>query len=81
MARGRVVMAQHFPEKGEQPNGHGGFPKNLLSLPFHKAIAELEKVLIEEALREAKGNKTEAADRLQINRRLLYNKLVEHKIE
>jgi len=81
MARGRVVMAQHFPENGEKPNVHGGIPENLLSLPFHKAIAELEKLLIEEALREAKGNKTEAADRLQINRRLLYNKIVEHKIE
>ena len=44
----------------------------LLSLPFHKAVGELE--LIENALRLASGNRTEAANRLQINRRLLYQK-------
>jgi len=82
MARGRVVMAHHFPEKTVATNGHGdNFPEHLLVLPFHKAVAELEKLLIEDALREAKGNKSEAADRLQINRRLLYNKIIEHKIE
>jgi two-component system NtrC family response regulator len=52
----------------------------LLSLPFHKALGELERRLIEKALREAEGNKTDAANRLQINRRLLYNKIEEHKI-
>ena len=53
----------------------------LLDLPFHKSIAELEKRLIARALRDAGGNKSEAANRLQINRRLLYNKIEEHKIE
>jgi DNA-binding NtrC family response regulator len=82
MARGRVVMPHHFPDNISNSNGcASGFPENLLVLPFHKAVAELEKLLIEEALRGANGNKTEAADRLQINRRLLYNKIVEHKIE
>jgi regulatory Fis family protein len=47
-------------------------------LPFHKAVAELEKTLITEALRASKGNKTEAADRLQINRRLLYKKMTDY---
>jgi DNA-binding NtrC family response regulator len=81
MARGRVVMPSHFPFKTEVPvrpdaNGCG----DLLSLPFHKALAELERRLIEKALRESGGNKTDAANRLQINRRLLYNKIEEHKI-
>jgi two-component system, NtrC family, response regulator len=49
-------------------------------LPFHKALAELERRLIEKALRESAGNKTEAANRLQINRRLLYDKIQEHNI-
>jgi DNA-binding NtrC family response regulator len=57
-----------------------GSDLELLSLPFHKALAELERRLVEKALREAGGNKTEAANRLQINRRLLYNKMEEHKI-
>ena len=52
-----------------------------MSLPFHKAVGELEKRLIENALRLAEGNKTEAANRLQINRRLLYQKIEEHHIK
>jgi DNA-binding NtrC family response regulator len=82
MARGRVLMPSHFPAKSAADNGSAvkQSQSDLLSLPFHKSIAELEKRLIENALNEAKGNKTEAADRLQINRRLLYNKIEEHKI-
>ncbi len=83
MARGRVLMHSHFPEKltGEHRNGSGEMQAELLSLPFHKAVAMLEKHLIENALKDACGNKTDAANRLQINRRLLYNKMTEHKIE
>ncbi len=83
MARGRVIMPAHFPKKSAPENlADSGQPQtNLLSLPFHQSIAELEKRLIENALHEAKGNKTEAADSLQINRRLLYNKMEEHRIK
>ena len=83
MARGRVVMATHFPLEPEAVRGHSsnGNGLELLSLPFHKALAELERRLIAKALRESGGNKTEAANRLQINRRLLYNKIEEHKID
>lgn len=83
MARGRVVMPEHFPAKAS-PNGNGDSHQlelDLLALPFHKSIAELEKRLIQKALRDSEGNKSEASDRLQINRRLLYNKIEEHKIE
>jgi DNA-binding NtrC family response regulator len=83
MARGRVIMPSHFPLDGA--SGERGEPNSLqaelLSLPFHKAVAELEKALIAGALRDSKGNKTEAADRLQINRRLLYKKMTDYKIE
>jgi DNA-binding NtrC family response regulator len=82
MARGRVLMPSHFPAIKTHSNGDEKHPSDdLLSLPFHKAVAELEKRLIENALRTTNGNKTEAADLLQIQRRLLYNKLGEHKIE
>lgn len=55
---------------------------DLFALPFHKAVSELERCLIgKKALKEAEGNKSDAANRLQINRRLLYKKLEEHKIE
>jgi DNA-binding NtrC family response regulator len=83
MARGRVVMPIHFPIDGSAPprNNSNGSKPEFLSLPFHKAVAELERSLIEKALRESGGNKTDAADRLQINRRLLYKKLSDYKIE
>jgi DNA-binding NtrC family response regulator len=82
MASGRVVMPNHFPATaGDSRAGHSnGNNLELLSLPFHKALGELERRLIEQALRESGGNKTDAANRLQINRRLLYNKIEEHKI-
>jgi len=83
MARGRVLMPSHFPGAAGEAGGDGTGRDHaeLLCLPFHKAVAALEKRMIEHALREAGGNKTEAANRLQINRRLLYNKMVEHGIE
>jgi DNA-binding NtrC family response regulator len=83
MARGRVLMPGHFPEKlnADHKNGSGNIPSEILSLPFHKAVAELEKHMILNALKTSSGNKTDAANRLQINRRLLYNKMTEHKID
>jgi len=83
MARGRVIMPEHFPSTASpRGNGEGSVPEiDLLALPFHRSIAELEKRLITKVLKETGGNKSEAANRLQINRRLLYNKIEEHKIE
>jgi len=82
MARGRVVIPSHFPTTAGEGRGNNsnGDRQEFLSLPFHKALAELEKCLIEKALRETAGNKTAAADRLQINRRLLYKKIADYKI-
>ncbi len=77
------VMPEHFParadSKGERDSRQ--LEIDLLSLPFHKSISELEKRLIGKAIKESGGNKSEAANRLQINRRLLYNKMEEHKID
>jgi DNA-binding NtrC family response regulator len=83
LARGRVIMPSHFPQRMPPPNGQdgGAFETNLLALPFHTAVGELEKKLVENAIRLASGNKTAAANRLQINRRLLYQKMVEHQIK
>ena len=44
-------------------------------LPFHEAIARCERYLIERALRQSGGNKSDAAKRLGIQRRLLYEKI------
>jgi len=83
MARGRLVMPEHFPAKAtvDDSGDVRQFDLDLLSLPFHKAISELERRLIVKAIQESSGNKTDAANRLQINRRLLYNKMEEHKID
>jgi two-component system response regulator AtoC len=83
MARGRVIMPEHFPAPSSGA-GNGDARQlevDLLALPFHKSIAELEKRLIRKVLKDSAGNKSEVANRLQINRRLLYNKMEEHKIE
>jgi DNA-binding NtrC family response regulator len=83
MARGRVIMPSHFPQVAAPHWGSNGgkIETDLLALPFHTAVGELEKRLIESAIRLASGNKTEAANRLQINRRLLYQKMAEHQIK
>jgi len=44
-------------------------------------MADLEKNLIERALRQAQGNKTRAAEILGIHRRLLYEKIREYGLE
>jgi DNA-binding NtrC family response regulator len=83
MARGRVLIPSHFSlgSDSRKDGSTNGDVSALMSLPFHKAISDLERRLIEKALKDSKGNKTDAASRLQINRRLLYNKMEEHQIK
>jgi DNA-binding NtrC family response regulator len=47
----------------------------------HEATSHLEKALIEHVLEETKGNKSQAARRLQIGYKTLYRKLQEYRIE
>jgi DNA-binding NtrC family response regulator len=54
---------------------------SLLSLPFHESVSEWEKRLITTAMQQSDGNKTQAAGKLNINRRLLYEKLKQHGLE
>ena len=46
-------------------------------LPFHEAVVSWERYLIEQALKASNGNKSDAARRLGIHRRLLYEKLTQ----
>ena len=50
-------------------------------LPFHDAVASWERHLLREALRAARGNKSDAARQLGMNRRLLYDKMAQLNIE
>ncbi len=52
-----------------------------LEIGWQTNLAELEKSLIERALRQAQGNKSRAAELLGIHRRLLYEKMREYGVE
>ena len=52
-----------------------------LEIGWQANIAELEKSLVERALRQANGNKSKAAELLGIHRRLLYEKMRAYGIE
>ncbi len=47
------------------------------AMPFHEAVASWERHLIEQALRVSHSNKSDAARKLCIHRRLLYEKLAQ----
>ncbi len=49
--------------------------QSLLNLPFHESVSKWERLLIEHALEASNGNKSDAARRLNMHRRLLYEKL------
>ncbi len=69
----KEIVAKALPALESAPLGSD--IAELLRLPFHASVAAWEKRLIEQALLESKGNKADAARRLQIHRRLLYEKM------
>ena len=79
-AGGRAITAEQIQEelsKAKNP-APGSFDiQSATSLPFHDAIASWERHLIDQALKAAHGNKSDAARRLGIHRRLLYEKLTQ----
>ncbi|ODT76224.1 MAG: sigma-54-dependent Fis family transcriptional regulator [Nitrosomonadales bacterium SCN 54-20] len=54
---------------------------DLLQLPLPEAISGLERIMIQQALRESRNNRAEAARRLGIHRQLLYAKLKEYGLD
>ena len=75
----RQVLSPTMPssERPALPRGRSGY--GLYDI-VHEVEAHLEKSLIEHALRETRGNKTQAAKRLKIGYKTLYRKLQEHKM-
>ncbi len=74
----RAITAEHIYEELSEAKGPalGAFnAEAAIGMPFHDAIACWERYLIEQALKAAHGNKSDAARRLGIHRRLLYEKL------
>ncbi|MFY9910688.1 MAG: sigma-54 dependent transcriptional regulator, partial [Candidatus Sulfotelmatobacter sp.] len=73
-AQGRLILPEHLQlQKVANKNDH--WIDNLTALPLHASVEEWEKFRISKTLEETGGNKAEAARRLGIHRRLLYEKL------
>jgi two-component system NtrC family response regulator len=79
LSRGAPILPEHL--EAEVPACGSLYDLVPLEEGFHTAVAKLERRLIERALAAAGGNRTRAAELLDINRRLLYDKLREHGLE
>jgi DNA-binding NtrC family response regulator len=82
-AGGRAITAEQIQEEltKTRKSTPGSFDIQMAtSLSFHEAVASWERHLIEQALKASHGNKSDAARRLGINRRLLYEKLTQFGI-
>jgi DNA-binding NtrC family response regulator len=72
---GRVITPDLVATNDTVTATKGGEYEKLLDLPFRESVQAWERLLIDRALEAANGNKAEAARRLGIHRRLLYEKL------
>ncbi len=64
-------------DKVKDPTPGAFDTQTAIGMPFHEAVASWERSLIERALKAWGGNKSDAARRLRIHRRLLYEKLAQ----
>uniref|UniRef100_UPI0040393F56 sigma-54-dependent transcriptional regulator n=1 Tax=Variovorax sp. BK018 TaxID=3450241 RepID=UPI0040393F56 len=71
-----LVLGQARPTQGAQT-----LPADWLEGDLPGTVERLERLLIENALAQAQGNRAEAARRLGIHRQLLYRKLTQYGIE
>ena len=79
-AGGRAVTAEQIQEElaKEKSAAPGTFDAQAAAaMMFHEAVASWERHLIQQALKASHGNKSDAARRLGIHRRLLYEKLTQ----
>jgi len=72
--KGRTIRRRHLP-------GHIAEPSGLIPLSRFASLAEMEKKHIKDALRQARGNQSEAANMLGIHRNTLANKMRKYGIE
>ena len=81
-AGGRAITAAAIEDQLGDPVSRtgGSHLQELLSLPFHESVARWEALLIQHALEASGGNKSDAARRLAMHRRLLYEKMQQYGI-
>ncbi len=75
-----MLTLDQVPEDIRQGSPHVAGPLGNVALHGITKISDAEQELIRSALRETKGNKSNAAEKLGISRRTLYRKLEEYKI-
>jgi len=73
MSKGAVVALDDLPPS-VRPTGEQGW----MRIPVGTTLAEAEKVVIRETLSANKGNKSRAAEVLDIGRKTLHRKLAEY---
>jgi two-component system response regulator AtoC len=76
LSQGRVILPEHLVFESARPARSAASDfEALLDLPFHESVEAWERLRIARALQESQGSKTDAARRLGIHRRLLYEKI------
>ena len=88
LSGGRVIMPEHLDLAHAAPQAASAGPLGLdvaalvrEAVPLKQVLADVERALIVEALRQAEGNRSEAARSLHVYRRLLYQKMEEYGVE
>jgi DNA-binding NtrC family response regulator len=78
MAEGEVLTERDVPAEIVASSQPGGSPKEI---PSNLTMEELEKLAITKALDQCEGNRTHAAERLDISVRTLQRKLRQYELE
>lgn len=78
-------LALPYPLADAHTAGHGdaaaALPGDWFDIELPVAVERLERLLIEQALQRAQGNRAETARRLGIHRQLLYRKLAQYGLD
>lgn len=77
---GKMIEVKDLPSEVRDLNIIDKSKKYKLDGGLYAAQAQLEKEMIVEALKMAKGNKSKAAELLEINRKVLYDKMANYGI-
>jgi two-component system response regulator AtoC len=84
LAEGEQIIPENLPEKLWSVPKHAPLPEPpgpLVDLSLKRAMRELEERYIRSALRKTKGNRTRAAELLEISHRALLYKIKEYAID
>jgi len=80
LSRGGPITAEHV-SQSESAGASNPFGNLELEVGFHEWVHRLERRLIQRALEESDGNRSLAARRLGISRRLLYDKIKQLELD